>query len=77
MLTEVENRIKIISPLYTVHKDNPDTWLTAEQVAVEAETPVSTVIELLGRWCRWGYCNENHGLYRLTVTGIRFADKLK
>jgi DNA-binding IclR family transcriptional regulator len=77
MLVEIANRIKIITPLYTVHKDDADAWLTAERVAVEAEMPVSSVIELLGRWARWGYCQENHGLYRLTDAGIKFADKIK
>jgi hypothetical protein len=77
MLIEITNRIKIIQPLYTQYKDNPDVWLTAGQVAIEAEMPVSFVIELLKRWCRWGYCQENQGLYRLTENGIRFADKIK
>lgn len=77
MLVEVTNRIKIITPLYTACKDDADAWLTAEIVAVEAEMPVSSVVELLGRWARWGYCQENHGLYRLTETGVRFADRLK
>ena len=77
MLVEVENRIRIITPLYTQHKGDPEIWMTAEQVAVAAEMPVSSVIELLGRWCRWGYCQENHGLYRLTDAGVRFADRLK